>query len=194
MNGKKRLESTMKIHYFTPYNIHKNITKGLNDSCELVTNHEDWIVIRDMDTVFLLPDSGTEVFKTLVAYGDQYGILGCWTNRLNQNSQQHQLHGGKCSDNFNLLDHIEIAKEYRDLSVNEVPHGKVIAGFFMAFQKKTYDLVNGFDGRNIVFDVRFCEKVIKSGKKLGIMNNLYLFHSYRPWAKINPETNSGHLI
>jgi GT2 family glycosyltransferase len=176
------------IYSFTPYSTEKNFGKAINDHCRLVTDPEAWICIRDGDICNLTPDWGMIMHKYVNLYGSEYALFGCWTNRLNKGNGSHQLVKGMYEE-FDIRKHYEKALEM-DSGIVSV---KSVAGFFMLFQKKTFDLVGGFKENTTSFDTDFCRKVRKSGGKIGLINRLYVFHLYRIWAKGDPGIDTKHL-
>lgn len=175
------------VHYFTPFDSSKRIGYAHNNSVELITDPEAWICIRDADTLFLTPDFGNVIEKAIRTYGKDYQLFGCLTNRL---GVAHQLYDGSISDNPNISDHITIAESIKEN--NAVAPCNLVAGMFMLFQKKTWDLIGGFD-ESIQFDILFSNKIIKSGGRLGVIQSIYLFHLYR-WGKASPQMSYQHLI
>lgn len=184
------------IHHLTPYNLHGNIGKGINDAVAEVSSPCDWICLRDGDTMFLRADWGKRIDATINKFGDEYGLMSCFTNRLNPNSMQHQLHGGVCSNETYIDKHIEIYDTYpKEPEMNFVPNGKVVAGFFMLFQKKLWLNLGGFVENTLHFDSDFTMRAQQKGVKVGVMTNLYVFHIYRIWDKSNSvQANTKHLV
>lgn len=174
---------------FRPYSVEKNFADVLNAHCNLITDPNDWIVITDGDMMFLTHDWGTIIDRAIKEHGKEYSLLGCWVNRCNPKGGniifEHQY------DNFNIIDHYHIA-EHESLMECRVDEVHQIGGFFMAFQKSTFDRVGGFKQNNKLFDIDFCKSVREAGLKIGLINQLYVFHLYRPWSK-NPAHDSKHL-
>jgi GT2 family glycosyltransferase len=176
----------MNVYYSNPYSVDKNFGGAINDFCKLIPNDNDWIVIQDGDITYLQPDWGVTVYNTIQNNKNIYNLLGCYTNRLRS---VHQLHKGKFSNDHNILNHIEIAKEYKGY---EVQPTLTIAGLFMAFSKETWRKVGGFKENDYTFDADFSTKVRKLGMKIGLMKGLYVYHQYRPWSS-RPEDYIKHL-
>lgn len=173
----------MKIWYSNPFSIEKNFGKAINDFCALIPNDDDWIVIQDGDMMYLQPDWGVTIHKTLEIHGSEYDLFGCYTNRLREG---HQLHKGTFNPIQDITLHFEISKMYKGYDVEPI---KSIAGLFMAFQKKTWIKVGGFKEKTYAFDSDFCRKV----GKIALMKGLYVYHGYRIWSN-NPTTDIKHLI
>lgn len=182
-------------HHLSPYDTSGNIGKGLNEAIDQVQNLEDWICLRDGDAMYLRADWGKRIEASINNFGQEYSLMSCFTNRLNPNTMRHQLHGGICSKETDMLKHLDIYDTYpSEPEMNLVPKGKVIAGFFMLFQKKTWLKVGGFAEKNIHFDSDFTTKVQGKGLKVGVMTNLYVYHLYRSWNLGNsPQIDTKHL-
>lgn len=183
------------IHYFKPYDISKNLGACYNYYCNLVPNDDDWIVLMDGDTCFLTPDYGHLIQKAIKLY-PEVGLFTCYTNRI---GNLEQAFNGRISEDPNIANHVIKAKS---LSIKE-PSLKylnnVISGHFMLFQKKTWREVNGFpevsrrpNRPNLLgVDNRFSNRILKSGKKIALIENLYVFHVYRLLQGVR---NKSHLL
>lgn len=180
----------LKIFYSNPFNINKNIGKALNEFCSLLPE-DSWIVLQDGDITYLTPDWGERIYKSLALNGDQFGLIGCYTNRL---KGLHQCHDNTFSNDMNIKNHIKIAQsdKYRNLGITDLKSFGV-AGCFMAFKKSTWKKVGGFVENHIAFDTLFNQSVKAKGMKIGIMDNLYVFHLYRAWSDKNPFEEKSHL-
>jgi GT2 family glycosyltransferase len=168
------------IYHFRPYSVDKQFADAINTHCNLVPNPDDWIVITDGDMMFLTPDWGVIIDRAIKDHGNEYDLLGCWVNRVNPTSGQ-----------FNAKDHYSVALAASQIEANITVTDK-IGGFFMCFKKATWDKVGGFKQNTKWVDIDFCNSITNSGGKIGLINQLYVFHLYRPWAK-NPATDSRHL-
>lgn len=177
----------MRIHYFTPFDTNKNIGYAHNEAVKSVQDPEDWICLRDADTMFLLPDFGNTIEEAINTHGKDYKLFGCLTNRL---GVSHQLYKNNFSDNSDMSEHIKIAKEC--VNNNNVIDCDLVAGMFMLFQKKTWLEVGGFE-TSIYFDKLFSQKIIKHGGRLGILQSIYIFHLYR-WGQKNAPYKYQHLL
>lgn len=177
----------MKIHYSNPFSIDKKFGKAINEFCELIRNPEDWIVIQDGDIIYLNTNWGEIIHNNLLEHGDQWQLLGALTNRI---SLEDSLLNKEFSEDFDIRNHLEKAKKNDLKGIKET---FIVAGYFMAFQKKTWEKVGGFIEDQPNFDVNFSLKIRESGGKIGIMNEMYVFHLYRPWS-IYPRFDINHLL
>lgn len=178
----------MDIRYILAYSIDKNFGGAINQAVQDIQNDDAWVVLLDGDSMFLTPDYGVRIHDALALEGDKYGLLGCYTNRLNG---LHQLHNHRISDDFDVRNHHKIALSYTAVGIKET--NKSIAGMFMCFQKKTWRMVGKFKENDLAFDTLFSRAVRARGMKLGLIKNLYLFHLYRPLSD-RPTTSIKHLL
>lgn len=194
-NIKKRT-SPIQVHYLTPASSDKNLGKQYNIACENIKNDDDWICLRDGDTMFLTPDWMSQIEDIIENYGDKYGLISCYTNRL---GLKHQLYQGKISTDFNVYTHLKIAEQLRDQYWDTVIDSPTYtAGLFMLFKKSLHKKIkfsNGLttaNGKQIFVDADFSQRVLASGYKIGLAKGIYLFHAYRIHQ---PDMRSfGHLL
>ena len=177
------------IYYSNPYSTSKNFGKAINDFCKLVPNDDDWIVIQDGDIIYLTSDWGRRIEDALLNYGNEFGLIGCYTNRLRG---KHQLHNKEFSNDHDLAKHYQIALSYTDSGIEDIGVNG-IAGFFMAFKKSTWIKAKGFKENTHVFDSLFNASVRNLGMKLGLIRSLYVYHGYRIWAGADAVNEIKHL-
>jgi hypothetical protein len=184
-----------RVHYFTPASGDKNLGKAYNEACALVTDKDDWICIRDGDTMFLTPDWAHQIESIIVNHGNDYGLISCYTNRL---GLKWQLLNGQISNDTDILNHTRLAFLLRNKHWDEVVDSpSYTAGLFMLFKRSLWDEIKFEEGltktkNNIFVDADFSQTVLKKGKKIGLTKGLYLFHSYRLFSK-DPR-NYNHLL
>lgn len=180
---------SITVYYSNPYRSDKNIGKAYNDFIKgLKANDEDWIVLQDGDIMYLTPDWGKRIEDALALDGDKYGLVGCYTNRLNS---KWQLHQNTFSEEMDIRKHYEIALTYQYEGIKECNH--IVAGCWMAFQYKTWKKIGGFIENNISCDAIFNSKVRDLGLNIGLIRSLYVFHLYRVWAEKEPWNERKHL-
>jgi len=178
------------IWYSSPYK-EGNIGGGYNEFCERVPSSEDWICLTDADAMFLTNGYGSFIEK-IVERNSDYGLIGAVTNRVRD---ERQCYDGSFSDEMNIRKHREIATDlmYEHGTLVEPFH--LVAGFFMLFQKKTWQEVGGFTENSITADKDFNGDVKRSGGKVGIARGLYMFHAYRIWEseRLKAANSIDHL-
>jgi len=167
-----------KVWHFVPASGDKNLGRSYNQHCEVVPDN-DWILIRDGDTMFLHSQWPKQIEDIIRKHGKEYPLISCVTNRLGLSWQTPY----GISDNPNVLDHYEIAmKHYEDYYdvVDKSP--KPTAGLFMLFPKNTWNEIKfaeGLTGNGKFIDWQFSESVKRKFGKIGIAKGIYLFHFYR---------------
>lgn len=176
------------IHYLTPYAPDGNIGKAYNEAIELLPGRDDWVVLRDGDTLFTTPNWGRHIAHVLEKTADEYQLYGAMTNRIRSSHQQ--IPG--MFDQMDLREHARKGQELEEAKWGEVaPGGSGVAGFFMAFRKSQW-AKHPFPEKSATFDTAFSRSVTRSGGKIGLMSGLYLIHLYRIWA-VDPFSSTSHL-
>lgn len=179
----------MNIYFGSTYNINKNFGLGLNRFCENVPNDSDWICIRDLDTMFLRPDTGKQIFDIVEKYKNKYQLIGCVTNRL---AQPYQLYENKFSEEADIRKHIDIANNLHEKHYGEVELlNKIIAGCFMLFPKYVWKSIM-FEENSYIFDKIFSKDIMNNGGETAIATGVYQFHLYRMWSD-DPINDYKHL-
>lgn len=183
------------IYEFTPSGIgenYKDYGRALNAHCALVPYDEDWIIIRDQDTMYFPLNHRAIIREATQRYPDT-GVFGAYTNRI---GLQWQLVEDQLSDNPNVTDHFQMAKHLEEKHGSEckvITQGG-IAGFFMMFRKSTWKNVAFNEGDmgncDVLFDWAFSIKVRDELKlKLRLIKGLYLFHFYRFHKDVRDTTH-----
>jgi len=178
-----------KVWYSAPADPDKNIGRAYNEFCDLIPNDDDWICLRDQDSLMWPELALKQIEDVLELYGDRYQLLGCMTNRLASTYQRpfpddYEDPSVLTAYNRALWLH---KNRYSDVS----DHNRPIAGLFMLFQKKTWKQ-NPFVEHTYDADRLFSEAVMRSGGRIGLMQGLYVFHYYR-FDKPNPTKYLKHL-
>lgn len=191
-HGAKKIQS-VNVHHITPGRSDLNFGKSINDIVRNLPDN-DWICLRDIDT---LPAYHEKFFEQCEAIAEkaEFDLIGCMTNRL---GLVYQLHNGKISDDFNMVNHRKIGKQRFEKYGSDVSEtSEYIAGLFMLFPKSVWSKIGGFpEGgvriRGSFIDWHFSKAVRDAGLRTGIAKGIYLIHLYRPDAK-NPRRATGHL-
>src|SRR5699024_64131 len=175
----KKHNPPAQVYYFSGFRSDKNIGKANNDHIKKLPDN-DWICLTDADSMFLLPNYGNQIEKIVKQHGKDYGLIGCMTNRLRG---EHQLYKGKFSDDTDIRNHYEIAKELQAEKGTEVVPTSGVAGVFMLFNKAVWKQAGGFKENEICCDTYFNKAIRRCGYKIGLATGVYVFHSYRIWEK-----------
>lgn len=183
------------IYEFTPSGIGENFKdygKALNAHCALVPYDEDWIIIRDQDTMYFPLDHRRIIREATLRYPDT-GVFGAYTNRI---GLQWQLVEEQLSEDPDIKNHYIMAKHLEEKYGSECVDCKLggVAGFFMMFRKGTWKNVHFNEGDmgncDVLFDWAFSIKVRDELKKpLRLIKGLYLFHFYRFHKDVRDTTH-----
>jgi GT2 family glycosyltransferase len=164
------------IWEFIPYGqeeTEKNYGAICNKYCEMVPDN-DWIIIRDYDTMWMTWDYLPKIQKYITKYPNT-GLFTTYTNRVGNLAQCFK---GIISEDRDIKNHVKIAKKLSDIeSAKEIKTS--ISGMVMIFKKSTWKEVGGFKDGILTVDNNFSKKILKSGKKILLLQSLYLFHYYR---------------
>ena len=183
-----------KVHYFTPASSDKNLGKAYNEACEMIKDKDDWICIRDGDTMFLTPDWPVQIEAIIEKHGNDFDLISCYTNRL---GLRHQLLNNNFNQDPNVINHTRLAFLQRNKYWDEVVQSpNYTAGLFMLFKKSLWDEIKFAEGltqtkNNIFVDADFSQSVLKKKKKIGLAKGIYLFHLYRIYKE--DHRNYDHL-
>lgn len=173
------------IYHFTPF-FRGDISEGINRSVAAVPD-DAWVCIRDADTMFLTWRQQWQL--ELISKTTDYGLIGCMTNRC---YPTYCMPGGKLSENYDILHHVQVAKQLEADNWCEVvpcPDGTngsdegIIYGQFMMFPKKAWVDAGGYTG-HVNHDIEFSRRVLNAGYKRGIATGVYIFHAFRPGIEV----------
>jgi len=175
---KHKKKEPFRVWHIVPGSGEKELGASINMQIEPIPDN-DWICLRDGDTMFLHHNWPKQIEDIIKAHGNNFDLIGCKTNRL---GCKWLLHEGKLSEDPNVLNHYQIAVDLHDnhySEVTETPYN--LAGFFMLFPKKTWNRTKFPEGlfyQNKFIDFMFSNEVKEWGK-IGLSKGLYIFHFYR---------------
>lgn len=175
------------VHIIKPYSTSKNLGQVYNYAMSLIPDG-DWACICDYDTMFLTSNCG-EILNNYAEMFPDYALLTCWTNRIHPLAKA-QLYGGEVCENDSIRYHQQIAEKIQDnlYEVSDITHE--ISGFLMLISKKTWNQTKFWvSGRCLGVDNQFSNDLLRAGKKIGRMEGLYVWHSYR----LNDIKDKTHL-
>lgn len=180
------------IFDITPFRSDKNIGKAYNERISVLPE-DAWVIIRDGDCMYLTPDYGNIIEGIISKHGNEYDLIGALTNRL---GVKELCYNGEFSQDTDICNHYLTAKAVQ--RHDDMKETDLIAGFFMMFKKETWTKVGGFSENMSdapYTDKRFCANIKANGGKIGIAQNLYLFHAYRIWEKTHEKAwrSTQHL-
>ena len=185
-------KNDFNIYEFVPFDLDKNIARGINRHCALVPNDNDWIIIRDGDTMYTRSDWQKIVHEVIKRHGGKYKLFGAKTNRVNR---PHQRIKGM-EHNFDLRQHYKkgqdlFDKHQYDVEVNNLS----VSGFFMCFPKYVWNEFKFNEKKPTSFDTLFFQDV-KRRYACADIKGLYIIHLFRLWEEdINKAKKSiNHLL
>lgn len=162
------------IYFLSPY-YPGDLGYGYNEHIADKHKMSDWLCVMDMDTCILNNKIPLKLYEYTKQYKDA-GILTAYTNRIG--GHKTQLFNSELSENDSILYHKEITDKLLQLPNRVKTINQPISGFFMLFKYSTFEEVGGFEN-GIFVDGKFSEKVLKTGKHILLMENIYVFHYYR---------------
>lgn len=166
------------VYFFNPYSVTGDLGQAYNQYMELLPTEEDWAVLTDGDTSWLMPKYGHQI-QEIINQQPETGIFTCLTNRVGSTEQCYR---NRISPERDMLKHKIIALDCdasARLKVKEIRN--IISGHCMVVQKKTWLDVGKFD-ENIgilAVDNMFSRKILDKGYKILLMEGVYLWHYYR---------------
>lgn len=150
-----------------------NLGAGYNDFMSTLQKGQ-WGAICDID--FLLWSDQLPYIEKIVQSIPDAGMFTCLTNRVGNLDQCYKKY---LSNNGEMKHHRKIALKLlqtKGLIVKET--NKPVSGHFIIVKKETWDK-HKFDNGILGVDNKYCQKLLKSGKKIYIMQGIYGFHYYR---------------
>ena len=167
----------MKIYYFTPYSLNKNLGAAYNEYMRLLPCDDDYACFIDADAMFLNPLFGTQI-NTIITNNPNVGMFTAVTNRV---GNPRQCYKNKISKDANIIHHKDISSllckksPYR-LSKIDYP----ISGHLMIIQKKVWNHFHFNEDLKILgVDNDISNRLLNAGYKIYLMQGVYLFHYYR---------------
>ena len=166
----------MKVWYFTPYDLSKNLGLAYNQYMRLIPD-EDTACFTDGDCCFLTPNFGTIIQQYAEAYPD--AVLTCYTNRIHPLSKQ--LDQGQMDEQCNIRELISKAESMKHLtSVTEILPGEGLSGMLLVVPKKVWMVIPFIENEGCLgVDTDFRIRLHQKGIKIFIMDCLLVFHIYR---------------
>ena len=170
-----------------PYRTDKNLGKAYNDVMKLL-GPDDYAVFKDGDAMFLTSDFGTIIEDYIKLY--PAAMLTCKTNRIHPLSKQLDGNIDEVCDLRELTMKAYTRKELR--TVTEIKPGEAFSGVLMVVPKKLWNEVPFIENQGALgIDSQFRIDLHKTGKKVYIMEGLFIFHAYRI---LNGITYKQHLL
>lgn len=188
---KKKSSNEIKIRCIQPWSSKKNIGGANNEEIQKY-HDDDWIVLTDGDSCWVLPDWGAKVEEVIRQYGNEFDLIGCTVNRL---GGLHQCYNNEFDTKVDGYEQWDRANEVWEKYGAKVETTSGVAGVCLIFKKSTWKRVGGFKENSITADTEFNKSIRRTGGKIGIAKGLYRMHLYRIWEKDHKKAwaSSSHL-
>lgn len=177
-----------------PYREDKNLGKAYNEAFIDTTIYCPYLILRDYDTMWLLPDYLIHVDKYHHLYPD--AVLTCFTNRISPLSKP-QLYTGRISEVSDIKTHIKVAQKIQAFSGNlqgRYPVTEItqdISGMMMVVPRSVWREHNFTEDKLCLgVDTEWNRRIRKAGVKILRMDGIYIFHTYR---LLNGVGDKSHL-
>lgn len=160
------------ILHCIPYSVEKNLGKEYNRIIDMI-GPNDAACFQDGDVCQLVPEFGTIIDEYHNLFPE--AVLTCRTNRIHILSKQ--LRHGMMDEKCDIRDLIKIAESVKHLrTVTEIHPGEAMSGFLMVVPKSVgIKFIDGCLG----VDSQFRVDLHNAGKKIYIMDGLFVWHTYR---------------
>lgn len=183
----------MRIFYFTPYSIDKELGTAYNESCSIVPNSNDYIALMDADTMFLSPNYGRLIHDILVTHGDTFDLFTCFATRIGNKEQRYNEIIDEDRDLVSLKNKVLECEAAYGNTVTEL--SRLISGHFLLFKKSLWEEIKfpleTHRGKILGIDNKWSNNVLKSGRRIARINGLLMVHYYR---LTNGREHKEHLL
>lgn len=154
----------------------KNLGRAYNQFINLLQN-EDVACFIDHDAMFTTPDWYDQIEHIV----DKYPDGGMFTAKTNRIKNRRQLYKGVMSEWHDMKYHRRIGRllqqnHYDDVS--EVEADSPVSGVVLVMKKKVWNEFHFKDGF-LGVDNEMCCRLIEAGRKVYIMEGVYVYHWYR---------------
>ena len=170
------------IYYSSPYTTDKNIGKFYNQFLEILPSNEDWACFIDGDTLFTTYDYGYLIEK-VVAENPSVDCFTAYTNRV---ACEWQIAPNVDKETDDIKYHRKFGEDLKSsyrtsvMDVTDKPRNSVLSGFFILLKKQSWIDIGRFKETGMLgVDNDLHWKLQDCGKKLMLMQGLYLYHWYR---------------
>ena len=180
-------DMSYKIIEEVPYGIDKDYGRACNEFFERIPNDNDWGIVRDTDCLTLTPSHIHMIRKAIEMHPDTGMFIGV-TNRVGQKRQVHDM---KLFEETDIRKHRQIALKLESQPLTFTEFNISISGYFMCIKKSVLKEAGGFKSGIIGVDTNISNKIRRLGKKILMINNLYIFHYYR-W--IEGVRDKSHIL
>jgi hypothetical protein len=185
VNNTQKIKLVPKVYHIIPWKTETNkIGEYLNDVFK-ISDDEDWICFLDGDAIHTTTWFGKRIEETIME-NLNFSMFSCLTNRTTPTCQIASESNWEDND---LSNHRKIGEEIWEKNktkVKEVTNISPVSGYFFLVKKETWKKAGGFDESKMLgVEWDFCDRVVKSNGKIGVMLGIYVYHWYRGGNKFN---------
>lgn len=178
----------MKIHFIHPFSLEKNYGKELNETMAMIAEG-DWCAIMDWDCMLLTSDQIENIYHYVGSFPGT-GMFVAPSGRCG--SIQQRLEMCDFDSQGDIIKHHNKAQNVLKQRLETKEMNANISGYFMIISKATWNEIKFNEELQILsVDRDYARRLISAGKRILLMKNIYIWHSYRIWKNSKDTT---HLI
>jgi len=169
------------IYFSIPYSFTQRLFQAFDHEINRLPNDDDWIVMLDGDTAFLMPDFGHHVEYYVKKYPDT-GLFTCYASRCHYECQRVP---GADPENPDIRYHRKIAEQQSNLIGQVEELDRRIAGHMMVIQKRVWKKIRPTVAEKtkekhiLGVDTKISNAIRAHGYKIRLMKSIYLLHYLR---------------
>ena len=178
-----------KFIHIVPWSSDKNLSRFYNRMVMKLKSDDSWVLFTDRDTYFPHPQYGKHLEAIINRHGDKFDLFTCMTNRVGTDYQC--VRGLWGEENGGVIE--QRAKSLwlaQGVAVDDITDRTPISGMMMLVRKSL--LTKGRelkDGLLLGADNEFHYIAQESGKRVGLMKGVLIYHYYRDGKR----DNKAHL-
>lgn len=141
-----------------------------------VMPEDSWVAFMDWDAMLLSHKSIGIIYD----YVNKFPDTGLFLAMSNRSGSRHQQHEGHKSFNYDMS--AWLLKGHTIVPTLEVTElfDNLISGFLMLISKKTWNEIKFSEELDVLHvDRDYAQRILENGKKIRIMNDILVWHSYR---------------
>lgn len=160
------------IHFLSPFRLDKDLGRAYNEAVGLLPLHHH-VCIMDYDAMLLHYEQVQRMHDYVKLYPKD--LLTCYPSRSHEQCRQRYPVELDSSD---IRMHMTIAKQRLERGTQVRQINGVISGFLMLFPVSIgITFTQGIGCLGV--DNDFSQRVLDSGRKILLMESIYIWHSYR---------------
>ena len=173
------------IHFIHPFALDKDLGKAYNDAVSLLPK-TDHVCLMDYDAMFLHHEQIPRLYEYVKKYPD--ALLTAIPSRAHEDCRQRDDPNTNYTG-LNMGTHVTRAELYlSDSGLFTKQINGVISGFLMLFPV-SWDIRFPEGVGCLGVDNEFSRRVMKAGKKILLMESIYIWHTYRLGKDVKDTTH-----